>query len=575
MSAEQKVHESEDNALRQVLERIDGSTIERHLLDLAAIGGKPIMPTLEQPERYSVTRLALSPVDILARDKIIKPFMEEVGMEVLRHPFGLIGTLKGNNPELSPLVILSHTDSVKNGDMYDGTVGVIGPLVGVKALVESGVELERDIIILALTAEESAAFGMALIGSRSMFHGLTDEELNMSNGEDPSLAEVLTAQEIEQVMQPIFGPRGHDILTPLAAMELHVEQDSTLDSRPADVGIVTAIAAAIRHEIIIGDEALAPDEREYPHARYLELAVSGKADHSGATPMGQERRADGLVETASVIRSVIDQSGIPGLAIGEIIINGQTINTIPGHTRTILRVSSESDVETQAALDRLRTKLAERNQQQRVSGSAFDASHLSLQELADKPDAVFFPPEKIRRRQEAALVLAQMASEIATGYSSQNVVSTVTKLNTTPEGRIKLRLDTRGIEKQSRDEAFEAIRRRALDALGPLAATIAFSEPLAGSGDPVDMEQSLINRARLMIGRHQDLIGESMLLFSAAGHDTQNVARAGIPSIMLFTPSRAGGKAHNPDAYSTPKDLENGVRALTTLIYDLAAAGAS
>ena len=65
-------------------------------------------------------------------------------------------------------------------------------------------------------------------------------------------------------------------------------------------------------------------------------------------------------------------------------------------------------------------------------------------------------------------------------------------------------------------------------------------------------------------------IGSVVRTNSPAGHDAQNFARAGHPTVMLFIPSRNGGIAHTPEEYSTPKDLENGARALASLVYNLA-----
>ena len=59
-------------------------------------------------------------------------------------------------------------------------------------------------------------------------------------------------------------------------------------------------------------------------------------------------------------------------------------------------------------------------------------------------------------------------------------------------------------------------------------------------------------------------------LYSAAGHDTQNVAAIGIPSVMIFIPSRNGGISHDPTEYSTPEDLENGAKVLAAIVYRLA-----
>ena len=54
------------------------------------------------------------------------------------------------------------------------------------------------------------------------------------------------------------------------------------------------------------------------------------------------------------------------------------------------------------------------------------------------------------------------------------------------------------------------------------------------------------------------------------GHEAQNAAKAGHPTVMIFCQSNAGGIAHHPDAYTHPENLEKGVRALAALTMRLA-----
>src|SRR5437868_5235957 len=102
------------HGIGSLLKRIDGRLIEKDLVEIARIGGVPIPMTLEQqrsyqqPERFAVNRLALSNSDTKARSEVIKPWMQEAGMKVVEHPLALIGTYEGYEPELDPVVIVSH-----------------------------------------------------------------------------------------------------------------------------------------------------------------------------------------------------------------------------------------------------------------------------------------------------------------------------------------------------------------------------------------------------------------------------------------------------------------------------------
>ncbi|MCY8928191.1 allantoate deiminase [Bacillus subtilis] len=57
-------------------------------------------------------------------------------------------------------------------------------------------------------------------------------------------------------------------------------------------------------------------------------------------------------------------------------------------------------------------------------------------------------------------------------------------------------------------------------------------------------------------------------MVSGAGHDAQMIGRR-YPACMLFVPSR-GGVSHSPKEYTSARQLEIGVRALTDLLYKLA-----
>src|SRR3990167_25165 len=175
-----------------VLDFIKGSDIEQNLVALARIGGTRLydMPEI-QPERYAVGRVALSESDVAARKDFIGPLMKKAGMELMEHPLALIGTLPGYEPELPPLIILSHTDSVPRADMYDGTTGVISAIKVIEAMTKNKVRNKRTIHVIALTGEESSGFNFALFGSRGIFHGLSDKELDAHRPGHSSIRETL------------------------------------------------------------------------------------------------------------------------------------------------------------------------------------------------------------------------------------------------------------------------------------------------------------------------------------------------------------------------------------------------
>ena len=79
---------------------------------------------------------------------------------------------------------------------------------------------------------------------------------------------------------------------------------------------------------------------------------------------------------------------------------------------------------------------------------------------------------------------------------------------------------------------------------------------------PVDLSKDLVELAE-SVARERHISHQQM--FSGAGHDSMEFARAGIPSLMLFVPSR-GGISHSPDEYTTPDQLWRGVEFASALI---------
>jgi allantoate deiminase len=87
--------------------------------------------------------------------------------------------------------------------------------------------------------------------------------------------------------------------------------------------------------------------------------------------------------------------------------------------------------------------------------------------------------------------------------------------------------------------------------------------------EPTALSAELAARAEVLA--HERGLRHRRML-SGAAHDTMEFARAGVPSLMLFVPSR-GGISHAPDEYTSPEHLWNGVRFASDLIGQLGAKG--
>lgn len=553
----------------EIIHSIDGNELEFQLIELAGIGGEK-RPTHHGRQRFATNRPALSPEDKQARDKFILPLMKEAGADIHEHPLGVIGTLEGENPDLPPVVIMSHIDTVPDGDMYDGTLGVLGAIATVRAIKDSGYRPKRGVVAASVTGEESFRFNMALFGSKGIWHGLNDREQAMKDEDGNSLADVLGEADSRKVKTPIFGPNGDELPTPAAVIELHVEQGSSLEEKTddgksykADIGVVEAIAAPARFHVAIGGEALMPDDTDYAHSTYMKLSLAGKADHSGATPMGVDDRADGLVETAGYLQEALNEYSDMAklLSISHIEISKASMNKIPGITETVLKVASDDKEKVETAVRFLESLVKHRNEIINGRHPKFDKNPVSLAEIKRPEDITFFEPKEMIQRQIKAFSLIRIVNNSAQIYGDKEVVGTVSTYATTEDGEIVLGLDLRGMTQEGRQEMMETINHGA-NAIGtPL------GEPLPGSGEPTKSDPSLVQKAVDVIKQFET--GKPILMDSKAGHDIQNAARAGIPTVLLFCRSE-GGIAHNPDGYTKPQDLEKGVRSLAALALKLA-----
>jgi hydantoinase/carbamoylase family amidase len=79
--------------------------------------------------------------------------------------------------------------------------------------------------------------------------------------------------------------------------------------------------------------------------------------------------------------------------------------------------------------------------------------------------------------------------------------------------------------------------------------------------EPVAFDEALIALAE---GAAREVTGASARLFSGALHDAAAVARAGVPTVMLFVQS-AGGISHAPEEDTAPEHLEAAIRTLARL----------
>ncbi|WP_123621863.1 Zn-dependent hydrolase [Halorubrum sp. CSM-61] len=279
----------------------------------------------DDPEKRGRTNRTGTEANRAARDRLVERF-EDAGLDVSVDAVGnLVGTWTPDaaDPDAAPVASGSHLDSVPEGGIFDGPLGVYAALEAVRAMRDAGVEPARPVAVVSFTEEEGATFGDGLLGS-SVATGVTpvEEALSFENDAGETLGEALER----------IGYRGDDAIDPAswaAFYELHVEQDTVLEEAGADAGVVTTITG-ITH---------------------CEATIEGEANHAGATAMGE--RTDALAAASEFVLDVeaaanevveTDSDSAVG-TVGSLSVSPNATNVVPGRVEAGVDVR---DVETES-----------------------------------------------------------------------------------------------------------------------------------------------------------------------------------------------------------------------------------
>jgi len=233
------------------------------------------------------------------------------GLEPLIDAGGnLVATLEGRDPNLKPIVIGSHSDTVPSGGRYDGILGVLAALEVAQSLIESGERLRHSLQVYDFLAEEPTEFGLSCIGSRSLAGALSSDMLDLIRPDGMTLREGLRLVGGDPDNLNLVRRPPNSIA---AFVEVHIEQGRVLENEGIRIGIVTDIVGIHRERIM----------------------VTGRTDHAGATPMWL--RADALVGASRIIEETYRRALAastetkPFVAtIGRIEVAPNAVNAVPG-----------------------------------------------------------------------------------------------------------------------------------------------------------------------------------------------------------------------------------------------------
>lgn len=167
----------------------------------------------------------------------------------------------------------SHIDTVKNGGLYDGLLGVLSSIEAIQTIREQGVELTRPIELVIFAEEEGSNFNVTMLGSKIMTGKLTLDDLKkLKNDKGQSAYEVIRAAGyLNNPCRPLEQGQVK------ALIEYHIEQGGVLEASGKSLGVVQAIAGM----------------------KTKAVTVKGVSNHAGTTPM--DLRKDPMVAASQVI----------------------------------------------------------------------------------------------------------------------------------------------------------------------------------------------------------------------------------------------------------------------------------
>ncbi|HEV7256439.1 MAG TPA: hydantoinase/carbamoylase family amidase [Bosea sp. (in: a-proteobacteria)] len=240
----------------------------------------------ESADGPGVTRTSYMAGEQRAHDRIAE-LARGLGLAVSVDAAGnLAARFSGRRRDLPAWITGSHLDSVHIGGNFDGAAGVIAGLTAIAAMIDAGLQPERDIVLMAFRAEESSSWFVGRhgghLGSRAalglLWEGELDSAIHVATGRS------LRAMMTEAGFDPARIEAGPPILRPVdyaGYVELHIEQGPILENRDVPVGIVTGIRGAYR---------------------VRNGRVRGAYSHSGAVP--HEYRQDAVFAMSDLVMAL-------------------------------------------------------------------------------------------------------------------------------------------------------------------------------------------------------------------------------------------------------------------------------
>jgi len=493
---------------------------------------------------------------------LLQRWMRAAGMTSWIDAVGNVrGRAASSDPTAPAMFVGSHYDSVIDGGIFDGAMGIITGIAAVKALiVEAAVtsgavtverlstaiaELEaktiagedstlnifsllppkgrapvlrRPIEVAGFADEEGIRFQTTFLGSRALAGTLISSgALNSKDINGETLLDALMAVGMEGTEEAMAAAALH----PGAAagyIEVHLEQGPVLEASGRSVGVVRGIAGQSR----------------------LLITIKGEQGHAGTVPMRLRRdpmagAAESIHKIETICRKITEDEGNRGLGddslvctVGSLSTWPGAVNVIPGETSFTLDVRCQSDAVRSNVLGQVRKQVAEICTK-RGLGSTVELRHnveaipCSSELVGQLADAVEESTEQLLPR----LHLPSTAEEIYTAARTKKCAASDAANN-----------ESSGSKSGQKQSSKESKQQQTCAA-------------------PIDFTLPTMKTSRG---------GEVAILASGAGHDAMAMSDIA-PIGMVFVRCR-GGLSHSPEEWVEPEDVATGVSTLVQFLYN-------
>jgi beta-ureidopropionase / N-carbamoyl-L-amino-acid hydrolase len=232
-------------------------------------------------------------------------------------------------PGPGAIVTGSHLDSVREGGRFDGALGVVSGLIAVHLLAQRGEQPETPLAVVSFADEEGGRFDTPTFGSRAMLGSLDVQAiLERRDRDGVTLREALSGAGLDPSG---LGPDPQRLQQIGAFVELHIEQDTLLTERAAELALGTKIL---------------------PHGRWR-IDLHGEANHAGTTPLAIRR--DPMLTLAAALtaarRIATEEQALA--TIGKLELSPNATNAIAERVSLWLDVRAENDETVERTVERI------------------------------------------------------------------------------------------------------------------------------------------------------------------------------------------------------------------------------